>query len=298
VHCTQQGRGDAILFIHGMPTNHMLWDGVIQQLSKHYRCFAVDLPGMGETPFIPYRVGYLDHLAKKIELLRLEHRVKRWHVVGHDAGSAVAVQYAGRFGSRVGSLALLSPAIFPELRPFYLLSLLRKPIIGEILAPLLHFVFWKIAMRRAIGSGSGNALLRAFYEPFSGPAGAWQLMRLVRWGRPQDMFGRIPTTLLTLPMPTLLFHGMRDVLPAAFAQRAASLIPNSRMITLDAGHFIPLDRPVDVASSLSSFFAENRAANAVSMSERKPGKRRDRVRVLVADAPDLEGRAATASVPA
>ncbi len=46
VHCIHRGKGDAILFIHGMPTNRMLWDGIIQQLASHHRCFAVDLPGM------------------------------------------------------------------------------------------------------------------------------------------------------------------------------------------------------------------------------------------------------------
>jgi pimeloyl-ACP methyl ester carboxylesterase len=53
VHCTHRGKGDAILFIHGMPTSHMLWNRVIDELSGHHRCFAIDLPGMGETPFIP-----------------------------------------------------------------------------------------------------------------------------------------------------------------------------------------------------------------------------------------------------
>ena len=298
MHCTLQGKGEAILFIHGMPTNRMLWDGVIQQLSSNHRCFAVDLPGMGETPFVPYSPGYLDHLAKKIERLRIQHGVKKWHVVGHDAGSAVAVQYAGRFSSRVGCLALLSPAIFPELKPFYLLSALRKPLIGEVLAPLLHFVFWKIAMRRAVAGGSDRALLRTFYQPFSGLAGAWKLMRLVRWGKPEDMLGQIPATLAALTMPTLLFHGKRDVLPAAFAERAASIIPISRVVTLDTGHFIPLERPGDVASCLSTFFAENRAARAVSTLVRKPRKRGALARAVVADPLSQQGRAATVSMPA
>jgi hypothetical protein len=65
VHCTHQCKGDAILFIHDMPTNHRLWDGVIGQLSGRHRCFAVDLPGMGETPFAPYKLDYLDRMACK-----------------------------------------------------------------------------------------------------------------------------------------------------------------------------------------------------------------------------------------
>ena len=283
VHCIHQGKGDTILFLHGMPTNHMLWDGIIQELSRCHRCFAVDLPGMGETPFIPYSPGYLDRVAKQIELLRMQHGVKKWHIVGHDAGSAIAVQYAARFSQHVACLALMSPAIFPDLKPFYLLNALRKPLVGELLAPVLHLAFWRIAMRRALVSESNDSLLRAFYEPFSGLTGAWQLMRLVRWGKPEDMLGEIPTKLAALLMPTLLFHGSRDVLPASFAERAASLIPHSRVVTLDTGHFIPLDKPKDVAASLRSFFAENRATMDLPLRTTNRSARSARSRTVLAE---------------
>jgi pimeloyl-ACP methyl ester carboxylesterase len=269
VHCTHQGKGEAILFIHGMPTNHRLWDGVIARLSESHQCFAIDLPGMGETPFAPYRSDYLDRMAKQIEQLRMQHGVKKWHVVGHDAGSAIAVHYAGSFAKNVGCLALLSPAVFPDLKPFYLLNPLRKRLLGEVLAPLLLLLFWQIAMRRAIAGQANRALRRAFYKPFSGRAGAWKFMRLVRWGKPEDMLAGIPATLAQLPMPTLVFRGSHDVLPAAFADRAASLIPRSDMVTLDAGHFIPLERPREVAASLAEFFFRNSAEAPVAPQDRK-----------------------------
>jgi hypothetical protein len=66
-------------------------------------------------------------------------------------------------------------------------------------------------------------------------------------------------------MPTLLFQGSRDVLPASFVERAASLIPHSRVVTLDTGHFIPLDKPKDVAVCLQSFFAENSSTNDIAI---------------------------------
>ena len=199
-------------------------------------------------------------------------------VVGHDAGSAFAVHYASRFSQNVACLALLSPAIFPELRPFYLLTTLPKPLMGEVLAPFMHFLFWQIVMRRAITRELSAPLLRAFSEP----TGAWRLMRLIRWGKPEDMLGEIPARLAALPMPTLLFHGMRDVLPATFAMRAASLIPNSKLMTLDAGDFIPLDSPNEVASSLRSFFAENRATMDIPIQTRKLKKRSDHHRIAIA----------------
>jgi pimeloyl-ACP methyl ester carboxylesterase len=258
MYCTHRGKGEAILFIHGMPTNCMLWDGIIRRLTAHYHCFAVDLPGMGKTPFLPYSANYLDRMADEMESLRILHGVKKWHVVGHDAGSAIAVHYARRFSAQVECLALLSPAIFPDLKPFFLLNHLRRPIMGEVLAPLLHLVFWKVAMRRALEGKAKQTQLKAFYQPFSGPSGAWQLMRLVRWGKPEEMLKDIPTELSELQMPTLLFHSSRDVLPAAFANRAASLIRHSRLVTLDSGHFLPLDRPKDVARLLQRFFFENK----------------------------------------
>jgi pimeloyl-ACP methyl ester carboxylesterase len=296
VHCAHQGKGEAILFIHGMPTNRMLWNGVIQRLSSHYKCFAVDLPGMGETPFTPYSRDYLVYLAEQIELLRLEHRVKKWHIVGHDAGSAIAVQYAAHFSSRVTCLALLSPAIFPDLKPFFLLNALRQPLVGEVLAPLVHFAFWQIAMRRAIAGAANSSLLRAFHEPFSGPAGAWKLMRLVRWGKPADMLGEIPARLSALPMPTLLVHGMRDVLPEAFAQRAASLIPKSRLVTLDTGHFIPLDKPEEVATGLHAFFRDNGASMNTSRNARRPQRGSSHARPVVTESLTLESPQSIAHV--
>jgi pimeloyl-ACP methyl ester carboxylesterase len=296
VHCSHQGRGNAILFIHGMPTSRALWDGVIRQLAGQHRCFAVDLPGMGETPFVPYGPDYLDRVAERIEQLRIQNGVKKWHVVGHDAGSAVAVQYAGRFSQHVACLALLSPAIFPELKPFYLLNPLRRPYVGEVIAPLLHFIFWRIAMRRAVAGESNSAALRAFYQPFSGPTGAWRTMRLVRWGKPEDMLGDIPAILGELPMPSLLFHGSRDVLPAAFAERAARLIPNARLVTVDAGHFLPLEKPGDVANSLRIFFAENWATNGFPVEARRSRKQSVHARTTTATAINLPTHRPVASV--
>ena len=126
--------------------------------------------------------------------------------------------------------------------------------------------------------------------------GAWRLMRLVRWGRPEDMLGEIPARLAALPMPTLLFHGVRDVLPAAFAERAASLIPRSRVVTLDTGHFIPLDKPEEVAACLRSFFAENHTTMDAAIRARKNRNPGAYARTNSAEPLNLEGHRSVAVV--
>lgn len=86
MRCKAHGKGEAILLIHGMPTNGRLWDGVVRDLSRHFRCFAIDLPGMGGTPFLPYSQSWFALVAEQIEQVRTRHHVQRWHVVGHDGG--------------------------------------------------------------------------------------------------------------------------------------------------------------------------------------------------------------------
>jgi pimeloyl-ACP methyl ester carboxylesterase len=256
MHVIRCGSGDPILFIHGMPTSSRLWSGIIERLCGRYTCFAIDLPGLGKSPRVAYGPGFLQSLAEQIDALRVKNNIAKWHVVGHDAGSVVAVHYAHYFPQHVDCMALLSPALFPELRPFYLVEPLRKPILGELLAPFIRTAFWKIAMHRALASTENrDRIVEDFYAPFSGMAGPWKFMRIMRWGKPAQLLADVPAFLPHLLMPTLIFHGMRDAaIPEAFARRTSLLIPNSSMVTLDSGHFIPLHQPESVAMNLARFF--------------------------------------------
>jgi pimeloyl-ACP methyl ester carboxylesterase len=259
MYLLSRGSGYPVLFIHGMPTSSRLWSGIIDRLRDRFTCLAVDLPGLGRTPRMPYAANQLEVLAEQIEQIRVERKIDKWHVVGHDAGSAVAVHYAYRFQERVDHLVLLSPAMFPELKPFHLFRLLRIPVIGELLAPFVNAIFWHIAMRialaqQAAGSASPVAEFRA---PFSGLPGAWRLMSVMRFGDPAKLLAAVPDMLPQLLVPTLIFHGAHDqAVPKRFAQRASALIPRSRVVVVDSGHFIPLSNPEAVAAELLHFFAQ------------------------------------------
>ena len=256
MHVTRCGSGDSILFIHGMPTSGRLWTGIIERLCEHYTCFAVDLPGLGNSPHEGYDPDFLRHFAEQIDQIRIANKIAKWHVVGHDAGSVVAVHYARYFPEHVACMALLSPSLFPELKPFYLLEALRKPIVGEMLAPLIGLIFWKIAMHRAVsGVEHGDQAIGDFCKPFAGFSGSWAFMRVLRWGKPAEVLADVPGFLPSLLMPTLIFHGAQDIaIPEAFAHRASELIPNASLVKLESGHFIPLHQPELVAVGLAGFF--------------------------------------------
>lgn len=266
-HC---GAGDAILFIHGMPTSGRLWRGITDRLQARYTCFTIDLPGLGKSPRERYGPDYLRLLAGRIDAFRVAKGIGKWHVVGHDAGSVVAVHYAHYYQQHVNCMALLAPALFPELRPYYLIEPLRKPVLGEVLAPLIRALFWKVAMQRALaGQGDEGQAAADFYQPFSGVAGPWKFMKVLRWGNPAEILAKVPDFLANLLVPTLVFHGSNDIaIPEIFARRASALIPNAQLIILDCGHFIPLRQPDAVATSLTQFFStQSRQAGALSTAQ-------------------------------
>jgi len=264
MHQVCAGSGDPVLFLHGMPTSCHLWDRVVGRLSAHFTCIAVDLPGLGRTPRLAGGFRELDALVACIEALRIERGIEKWHMVGHDAGCAIAVEYGHLYPYRVGRLALLTPSIFPDLKPFSLFEILRKPFVGEVMAPAINLLFWKFVMRLAFEDDANtyrdrDDIVHDFHAPFQGLAGAWRLMSLLRWGDPAEVLASMPKRLTELLPPTLIFHGRRDpAVPRAFATRAASLIPESEVIFLDSGHFLPMSEPAIIARELLRFFTANR----------------------------------------
>ena len=256
MYLLERGSGHPVLFLHGIPTSGALWNGVIDRLSGKFQCLAVDLPGLGKSPRTPQGLRNLSELAAGLEEMRVAQGIEKWHVVGHDAGCAIAVHYAHRFPDRVGRLALLTPSMFPDLKPFFLFEMLRMPLIGECLAPGINLLVWNVVMRLALaGIGERKEMVRSFQAPFRGPLGSWRMMSLLRWGQPAEVLASIPALLPGIAAPTLVFHGSQDpAVPHSFARRACDLMPHSELITLNCGHFLPILEPAAVSEALLRFF--------------------------------------------
>ena len=253
-----RGSGPPILFLHGIPASGRLWDYVVERLQRQYTCVVVDLPGMGTSP--PLRDGSRDpeRFAQELEALRHKLHLPAWYLVGHDAGATVAVHYAVTFPERLKRLALLSPPVFPEFRPPWFFRLLRVPLVGDLLAPLVRLLIWKGGLQSIIErrDASLNEILEAFRHPFRGWAGARRLAWLVRWGKPAEVLGKTAALLPQISVPTLILQGRRDgAVPESFAQRACESIPDARVQFFDTGHFLPLNIPEVLCDQLGCFFA-------------------------------------------
>lgn len=251
------GRGPAILFLHGVPTSGRLWDGAARALGRRHTCVLVDLPGLGDS--VPLPEGGLEPEAYVLALegLRSQLGLPDWHVVGHDAGATIAAHYAATRPARVRRLVLMAPPLLADFRPPAIMRLLRRPILGDLLAPLLLALLWRVILPLALlrrRDAANRATLAGFATPFRGRAGRRRFLRLIRWGDPATVLGRIEAGLSSIQCPTLVLQGRRDIAIAApNARRAAEAIPGARLCLTDGGHFLALEEPELVAAELAGF---------------------------------------------
>jgi non-heme chloroperoxidase len=105
------GAGEPVVFIHGWPVNHKMFEYQFTELPKHgYRCIGIDLRGFGDSdkPWDGYNYDTMsDDIKVVIESMNL-HNIT---LVGFSMGGAISIRYMARHnGSHVKKLALLGAA--------------------------------------------------------------------------------------------------------------------------------------------------------------------------------------------
>src|SRR3972149_880883 len=88
--CINRGRGEPVLFIHGIPTSGYLWHKVIAELEIEYHCIAPDLMGLGDTEVSLTEDYTMPAQAKMLVEFLDALKISQAHIVAHDQGGAVA----------------------------------------------------------------------------------------------------------------------------------------------------------------------------------------------------------------
>src|SRR6202161_4503873 len=105
------GVGEPLICLPGGPMRASAWLGDLGALARHRRLILLDLRGTGDSAIPADQSSYrCDRLAG--EGLALQDHLGRASadVLGHSAGTNIAVQYALRHPNRVGRLVLVTPS--------------------------------------------------------------------------------------------------------------------------------------------------------------------------------------------
>jgi pimeloyl-ACP methyl ester carboxylesterase len=108
IHYEALGRGEPLIFIHGWIGSWRYWWPSMQSLSTHYRSFAFDLWGFGDSSKVQEKYKfdeYVEMLGKLIDRLGMAQPVT---IVGHSLGAAVGLRYATQNPGVVKRLAAVA----------------------------------------------------------------------------------------------------------------------------------------------------------------------------------------------
>jgi len=181
-------------------------------------------------------------------------------LVGHSLGGIVGMALALAAPQRVAGLCLVSTnakaptdaqrsgwggwltALDEGVEPCALQDGILIPLLGEALVrerPEL------VERTLRMGEETGADRLRAQLR-----------MQLTR----TDLLSRITG----LSMPTLVVSGLDDAIcPPHFHTEIVSAMPDARLVTLDAGHLLPLERPREFGRLVRSWMSQQRLAGIV-----------------------------------
>lgn len=245
-------RGPVVL-LHGFPETSIMWCDLMGRLADEgYHCFAPDQrgysPGARPRPVEDY--GYR-RLVSDITGLADVMGYPRFHLIGHDWGSAVGWALIDQHPGRVRSWTAMS---VPHLDAFA--SAIAEDPDQRRRSRYMAF-FMVPGKPEAALSGDGFALLRSLWSSipkeqvqeylsvFSGPGG---LTAALSWYRANSALlekGREGAKFGPVRHPTLLVWGNRDMaVGRAAVERTAQYMKGPyRLAELDAGHWLAQEEP-------------------------------------------------------
>ncbi len=104
---TDEGKGTAVVLLHGFLENKGMWNAYVPELAKKHRVIAVDLLGHGDTECLGY-VHAMEDQADMLYALLLFLKIRKSVLVGHSMGGYVALAFAELYPDHVKGLFLLN----------------------------------------------------------------------------------------------------------------------------------------------------------------------------------------------
>lgn len=110
---SDQGKGRAVVLLHGFLGAKEIWKPLSENLKKSYRVIAIDLPGHGESPVIGYAHS-MERMAAAVKAVMDSLRLKKYVMIGHSMGGYVGLAFADLYPDNLRGLCLYHSTSYPD----------------------------------------------------------------------------------------------------------------------------------------------------------------------------------------
>jgi pimeloyl-ACP methyl ester carboxylesterase len=266
--------GPAVVLVHGYPDTKEVWERLIPHLPERFHVIAYDVRGFGgsDAPRGPNAYGY-EQLAEDFDaVIRALAPDRRVHLVGHDWGGIAGWALAAmeRFDGRLGSFtSVAGPSL--EQVGLVLRGLIGRGQVLEVIRRLYRswYVLMlcapggpSLAWRGALADGRWARRLESqgvapdpYLERASVTADGLHganlyrrniLMRAARLPPPRP--ARVPVQLIVPTQDRFISQG--------YYEQAEQFAPRVLRRTVEAGHWVPLTHPEQLAEMIAAFVEE------------------------------------------
>jgi pimeloyl-ACP methyl ester carboxylesterase len=277
-HVAEAGDGPLVLLLHGFPQMWWVWRHQLVALADAgYRAVAMDLRGYGASDKPPRGYDTATLAADAAAVIR-SLGAPSAHVVGHDWGGWIAWSMPSLEPSVTEAIAVLGMAHPLRLRSTVARSAAQLTALSHVLRYQRPFTPERRLARdpgqvatllRSGGDPSwpdagpeGADILRRYAEAMAVPFVAHSALEYFRWVvRSQTRGdGRRFREAVSRPVdvPVLHVQGARDAYVLATTARGSErhVTGPYRYAELDAGHFLPEERPAEVCALLLDWLRE------------------------------------------
>jgi pimeloyl-ACP methyl ester carboxylesterase len=215
-------------------------------LGDHARLFAIDLPGFGASE----RRGDLmspQAMGEFIAQMITEADLGRPHIVAPDVGTSAALFAAAAHPERLASVTVGTGGAAVPLD-------LGEPLRSWVVDPDLdryRQIDPRVIVDTAVATIAGGIADEVHADYVACYAGDRfvESMRYVR--RYPEQLPVLAELLPQITTPVTIINGEHDrVVPVSNAEFLDARLPNSRLVVIDAGHFVWEESPVEYASAI------------------------------------------------
>ncbi len=271
LHCAEIGPADGplVVMLHGFPQFWYSWRDIAPRLADAgFRVVAPDQRGYNFSS----KRGPFTVTALTQDIVNLVNALgqPRAHIVGHDWGGAIAWALGSARPAVVDRLAVIN---LPHLKSFFtaalrgnLTQLAKSYYIGLIQIPRLPEAALSANGFRGMKKALTDSALPGTYsdEVLQRYVSAWAkpgaLRAMLGWYRAipaQAARNQLQPYMQAIAARTLVLFGEKDVaLDVRVAVEGMKDVPNGRLVRFpDNSHFLPEERPAEVADLLVEHFA-------------------------------------------
>jgi len=249
------GEGEPVVLVHGIPGSSAVWGRVVPRLEREHRVLVPDLLGFGDSSR-PSDAAWADRQAEALETL-LDGTAGPAALVAHDFGVPVVLSLYRRRPDLVSHLLLAAGNAFPDTPIPLPISAVTWPLVGGLLGRFL-FAGPSLAMMLRQGVGKdGPSLDRADYLGDAAQQRAIRQLFASALRNLDELYAPIAEMLPTIAVPTCVVWGGDDpFFSVATGERTAAQIPGGELVVLPGcGHFIPAERPGELAAAITELLA-------------------------------------------